>query len=103
MDKCSGYLLRNKTRLQYQEYLAQGLAIATGVIEGACRHLINDRLGITGARWGLEGAEAILRLRALRASGHLGDYWAVHPPCEWNRNPPERNAASEFLRVREAA
>ena len=48
---------------------AAGLPIATGVIDGACRCLVQDRLGRTGARWSLDGAEAVLRLRALRASG----------------------------------
>jgi hypothetical protein len=42
------------------------LPIATGVIEGACRHLVQDRMGITGARWGLAVAEAVLKLRAIR-------------------------------------
>nr|WP_206507997.1 hypothetical protein [Streptomyces chrestomyceticus] len=53
----------------YHRALAVGWPIATGVIEGACRHLIGDRLDITlditGARWGIAGAEAILKLRAL--------------------------------------
>jgi hypothetical protein len=78
MDKCAGYLLKHKDRLRYDQYLSAGLPIATGVIEGACRHLINDRLAITGARWGVEGAEAILRLRALRSSGDLNAYWDFH-------------------------
>ena len=46
-----------------------GWPIATGVIEGACRHLVKDRMDITGARWGLPGAEAILKLRALLSNG----------------------------------
>jgi hypothetical protein len=44
------------------------------VIEGACRHLIGDRMGITGARWSVEGAQAILLLRAIAASGDLDHY-----------------------------
>jgi len=103
VNKCSGYLLRNKARLRYKEYLSTGLPIATGVIEGACRHLINDRLGITGARWGLEGAEAILRLRALRASGDFDDYWAYHRKCELNRNHLHRYAIGDLTQLREAA
>ncbi len=50
VDKCAGYLHNNKPYLKYDEYLTAGYPIATGVIEGACRHLINDRLGITGSR-----------------------------------------------------
>jgi hypothetical protein len=78
IDKCADYLLKNKLRLQYGEALKKGYPIASGVIEGACRHLINDRLDITGARWSLKGAEAILKLRSLKSSGDFNDYWAFH-------------------------
>jgi hypothetical protein len=47
------------------------------VIEGACRHLIGDRLDITGARWGLDGAEAVLTLRAVISNGDFDDYWRL--------------------------
>lgn len=78
IDKCAEYLLKNKLRLQYGEALKKGYPIASGVIEGACRHLINDRLDITGARWSLKGAEAILKLRSLKSSGDFDDYWLFH-------------------------
>ena len=68
------------------ELLAEGWPIATGVIEGACRHLVQDRMGITGARWGLEGAQAILWLRAIRANGDLDTYWNWHLQQELHRN-----------------
>jgi hypothetical protein len=64
---------------------AEGWPIATGVIEGACRHIVTDRMDITGARWGLEGAEAILKLRALIASGDFGEYWPFHLRHEHQR------------------
>lgn len=57
VDKCADYLLKNAYLLRYGKFLDQGYPIATGVIEGACRHLIKDRLDITGARWGLQGAK----------------------------------------------
>ena len=63
-----------------------GWPIATGVIEGACRHLVQDRMGITGARWGLQGAQAILWLRAIHASGDHDAYWDWHIPQEHHRN-----------------
>lgn len=78
VDTCADYLLKYQEYLCYDEFLAAGLPIATGVIEGACRHLVQDRMGITGARWGLEGAEAILRLRSLHVSGDFDDYWHFH-------------------------
>jgi hypothetical protein len=88
INKALGYLRRNASFLDYSTYLAQGLPIATGIIEGACRHLIQDRLGITGARWGLRGAEAMLRLRSLHSSGDWEDYWRFHQKKEALRNYP---------------
>ena len=86
INKALGYLRRNAPFLDYPTYLAQGLPIATGIIEGACRHLIQDRLGITGARWGLCGAEAMLRLRALHSSRDWDAYWRFHLEQEALRN-----------------
>jgi hypothetical protein len=53
--------------LEYDSFLSDGLPIASGVIEGACRHLIKDRLDRTGARWRLKSAEAIIRIGSLRS------------------------------------
>ena len=78
IDSCATYLLRSKSRLQYADALEAGFPIATGVIEGACRHLINDRLDITGARWGLQCAEAILKLRSINSSGDFETYWMLY-------------------------
>lgn len=86
VDACANYLLGHKEMLQYHRYLAQGFPIATGVIEGACRHLVKDRMDLTGARWSLEGAEAVLRLRSLRSSGDLETYWSFHLAQERKRN-----------------
>lgn len=94
VDKCAAYLLKNRALLRYHDALAHGLPIATGVIEGACRHLVKDRMDITGARWTLDGAEAVLRLRALRASGDLDDYWKFHLSRELQRNHLSRYPAS---------
>ncbi len=80
------YLTSKQPYLDYPKALASGWPIATGIIEGACRHLIQDRMGITGARWGLAGAEAILRLRAIKANGDLDAYWAYHIAREHQRN-----------------
>jgi len=89
-DTCADYLLKYKEHLHYDEYLAAGFPIATGVIEGACRYLVKDRMDLTGARWSLEGAEAVLRLRALRASGDFDKYWRFHEPREKARNHASR-------------
>jgi hypothetical protein len=77
-DKAADYLRNKSPYLDYPQALANGWPIATGVIEGACRHLVADRLDITGARWGLDSAEAVLRLRALKTNADLDEYWEFH-------------------------
>lgn len=69
-----GYFQAHLGRMQYAEYLAAGYPIATGVIEGACRHLVKDRLERSGMRWTLEGAQAMLNLRALRQSSYWDEF-----------------------------
>ena len=86
VDRCATYLLNKSPYLRYDRYLADGLPVATGVIEGACRHLVKDRMEITGAKWTLLGAEAVLRLRALRSSKDFDEYWTFHEKCEYKRN-----------------
>jgi len=92
-DDAIAYLHKNSLRIHYAEFLAEGLPIATGVIEGACRHLVQDRMGITGARWGLVVAEAVLKMRAIRTSGDWDDYWHFHLDREHARNYPNKKAA----------
>lgn len=58
LDKCANYLLKNAERLRYDEALRRDMPIGTGVVEGACRHLVKRRMECSGARWSLEGAEA---------------------------------------------
>jgi hypothetical protein len=84
-DTCANYLTSKQPYLGYDTALAEGWPIATGVIEGAARHLVKDRMDITGARWGLASAEAILRLRALVTNGDFDAYWAFHLQQEHHR------------------
>jgi hypothetical protein len=84
--KTLSYLENKQPYLDYPRALAAGWPVATGVIEGACRHLVKDRMGITGARWSVEGAQAILWLRAIRANGDLDAYWNWHIAREHQRN-----------------
>jgi hypothetical protein len=86
IDTCAEYLLKYSMYMQYNHYLEQGYPIATGVIEGACRHLVADRMDITGARWRLERAEAVLKIRALRSSKDFDQYWEYHKQRELHRN-----------------
>jgi hypothetical protein len=71
VDKCARYLIKRRAYLRYGTALEHGYPIASGVIEGACRHLVRDRLDCCGARWSVKGAEAVLKLRALASSGDL--------------------------------
>jgi hypothetical protein len=91
-DTCADYLLHKAPYLDYANALQKGWPIATGVIEGACRHIIKDRMDITGARWGLEGAEAVLKLRALRSNGDFPNYWTYHLAQERHRTHESRYA-----------
>jgi hypothetical protein len=88
--KTLSYLENKQPYLDYPTALANGWPIATGVIEGACRHLVQDRMGITGARWSLEGAQAMLWLRAINASGDTSAYWDYHITHEHQRNHTSR-------------
>ena len=98
-DNCADYLLAKRDYLDYNRALEQGWPIATGVIEGACRHLVKDRLDLTGSRWGLEGAEAILKLRALRSNGDFDDYWRFHLNKERQRVHEARYANGAIPRA----
>ena len=82
------YLENKREFLRYDQALEAGWPIATGVIEGACRHLIADRLNLGGARWGLDGAEAVLTLRAVISNGDFEEYWRFHLACEHERLYP---------------
>jgi len=86
------YFQNNRNRMRYDEYLAQGLPIASGSVEGACKNLIKDRMERSGMRWTESMAEAIVKLRAIYLSGDFDSYWAFHiiqdqrrlyPPGRW--------------------
>ena len=86
VDTCARYLLNNAKYLKSHDYLKAGLSIATGEIEGACRHLIKDRMDITGARWTMSGGEAVLPLSSLYISGDWDEYWQFHLQQEHKPN-----------------
>ena len=71
LSEVIGYLQRNRRLMLYDEYLAAGYPIGSGVAEGACRHLVKDRMERTGMRWCIPGAQAMLNLRAV----YLNDDW----------------------------
>ena len=99
VDKAADYLLRYKNFLGYDHALARGYPIASGVIEGACRHLVNARMNRSGARWSLDGAEAVLRLRSLVKSGDFDEYWKFHEAREHERNHLDHYADRRLPRI----
>lgn len=78
MEAVAGYFHRNRARMQYDAYLANGWPIASGPVEGACKNLIKDRMERSGMRWTEPMAEAIVKLRAIYLSGDFDRYWEFH-------------------------
>lgn len=80
-----GYYRRNLAFMHYDQYLARGWPIGTGVVEGACGHVVKDRMEQAGMRWTKAGAQAMLDLRAVRLSGDWEAYWEFHRHKEHER------------------
>lgn len=86
------YFEANLDRMRYDEYLAKGYPIASGAVEGACRHLVKDRLERTGMRWVREGAQSMLNLRSLWINGEWDDYQKHYVDTELTRLYPDRES-----------
>ena len=84
------YLEKNRSRMRYDEYLAAGYPIASGVIEGACRHLVKDRMERAGMHWTIPGAQAMLEVRSVYVSGQWEEYQAYRIAQETQRLYPYR-------------
>lgn len=85
VQEAADYFERNRARMKYDEYLAAGYPIGSGVVEGACRHLVKDRMERTGMRWLPSGAQAMLDLRATYLNGEWDDFWNFHVTQEDER------------------
>ena len=94
LQNAASYLHRNRQRMRYDLYLANGWPIASGSVEGACKNLIRDRFERSGMRWTPETAEALLRLRAVYLSGDLDSYWEFHIDRTNNAYTAETNGNS---------
>lgn len=88
LSSAAGYLRRNRSRMQYDVYLAKGWPIASGSVEGACKNLVKDRMERSGMRWTPPMAEAMLRLRATHLSGDFEGYWDFHVTKDQQRLYP---------------
>lgn len=87
--EAAAYYYRNRSRMRYKEYLDQGLPIASGSVEGACKNLIKDRMERSGMRWSSEGAEAMVKMRATYLSRDFDQYWDWHIAQEQERLYPK--------------
>jgi len=74
LEKTANYFERNLPYMDYPTYLTKGWPIASGVIEGACRHFVKDRCELSGMRWSQTGAESLLRMRAIAENGDWDAY-----------------------------
>ena len=73
--KAVAYLAARRDRLRYDEYLAAGLPIGSGIIEAGCKNVVGQRMKCSGMRWSVAGANPVLWLRCARQGGWLDDYW----------------------------
>jgi len=92
-----GYFENNVHRMCYDEYLRQGYPIATGVIEGACRHLVKDRMERSGMRWRLDGAQAMLNVRAVWQSSYWESFQTYRIKHEQARLHPNRALIKNYV------
>lgn len=90
IDRICAYLEANEFRMRYHEYLAKGYPIASGVIEGACRHYVKDRMERSGMKWTFVGAQAMLNLRSVWLNGDWDEYHAYRIAQETKRIYPHR-------------
>jgi hypothetical protein len=90
MGVITNYLHKNRHRTRYDEYLLAGYPIASGIIEGACRHLIKDRMERAGMHWTMAGAQAMLDVRSIWIGGHWSTFQQQRIEHETDRLYPHR-------------
>jgi hypothetical protein len=90
------YLAKNAERMRYDEYLAKGYPIASGAIEGACRHYVKDRMERTGMRWVKPGAQAMLELRSTALNGDWEAFMTFRIERDTERLYPHRHTLDEI-------
>lgn len=85
LDSVIRYLTNNQQYMKYDEYLRAGYPIGSGVVEGACRHLVRDRMERSGMRWDIHGAQAMLDTRAIFLNGQWDDFMTYRIEAEQSR------------------
>jgi hypothetical protein len=96
LTKVCNYFHRNRHRMCYDQYLADGFPIASGVIEGACRHLVKDRMERAGMRWTIDGAQAMLDLRSTHINGQWQAFHRHRIYTETQRLYPKRHLLQQL-------
>jgi hypothetical protein len=100
VEKACRYFENNAARMRYDEYLKAGYPIASGVIEGACRHVIKDRMEQGGMRWTLSGAEAMLAVRSVCASCEWENFNVWRQAEEAKRVHPHRELVANYKELK---
>lgn len=90
VERICQYLENNRERMHYDDYLAAGYPIASGVIEGACRHVVKDRMERSGMNWVIPGAQALLSLRSIYISEDWDEFMESYSESETARLHPYR-------------
>jgi hypothetical protein len=96
IEKICQYFEKNEDRMRYDEYLKKGYPIASGVIEGACRHVVKDRLERSGMNWTLPGAQAMLQLRCMYINGQWEQFTKYRIERENERLYPHRSLVDQL-------
>jgi hypothetical protein len=96
LTRICNYFHHNRSRMRYDEYLAVGFPVASGVVEGACRHLVKDRMERAGMRWTIDGAQAMLDLRSTYINNQWSAFQAHHINSETRRLHPQRQLLQQL-------
>ncbi len=96
MEVACHYLEKNQHRMRYDDYLSQGFPIASGVIEGACRHFVKDRMERAGMQWTINGAQSMLDVRAVKLNGDWGEFVKHRIQQEMDKNHPHKNIVDQI-------
>jgi hypothetical protein len=97
VEQYLNYFVERCEYMKYDEYLAAGYPIGSGVVEGACRHLVKDRMEQTGMRWRIEGAQAILDLRAIYVNDDWASFHAARIQAEQHKLYPYKQRLPNLL------
>ena len=96
LTRVCNYFQHNRDRMRYHEYLAAGFPIASGVIEGACRHVVKDRMERAGMRWTIDGAQAMLDLRSTSINDQWPAFQTHRITAETERLYPDRRILNQI-------